>query len=146
LVPYAVSPARDYFGWWKSADGNSYEYVIWAPRDCDDTEVYSPDFTGFLYRIILNELSDCWFASQDKCGLDVVWTAMRRNISLVTPFLPSAWSKSLADIVTGAPHFTRFGTVAWIEQIAAGELVTQSFGSQRLGTVVKHHVNAPQPK
>lgn len=146
LVPYAVSPSCDYFGWWKSADGSSYEYVIWSPHDCDEAEVYSLDFTGFLYRVTLNELSDCWFASQDKCGLDVVWTMMRRNIDLVTPFLPSAWSKSLAAIVTNAPHFTRFGTVAWIEQSTMEELIKQCFGSQYLGTIVKHHIDAPQPK
>ncbi len=145
LVPFAISPACDYFGWWKSADGSSYESVIWSPHDCDDAEVYSPDFTGFLYRIILNDLSDCWFAGQDNCGLDEVWTIMRRNVDRVTPFLPSTWSKSLADIVTNAPHFTRYGTVAWIERIAVDELVTQCFGNQCLGTIVKHHIDEPQP-
>jgi hypothetical protein len=140
LVPFALTAAGARFGWWKSADEAGYDYVVFSPHDCEEACVYAPDFTGFLYRIILDDLRDCWGSwLDDNCGVDAVVAMVTRNIELARPHLPPAWMRVLTDITSREPRSAPSGGLAWMEWQEADEIAARAFQMATLNAPIRQY-------
>jgi hypothetical protein len=139
LVPFALSPARDRYGWWRSTDGSGYDYVVLSYNDCDDADVYSSDFTSFLYRMMLDECSDCWFSLQDESTPDAATAIMRRNVEFLRPHLPDSWIRTLSDILVKAPRLSKNEDVVWIDKREAKQIIARDLSFPFLDEQVKQY-------
>ena len=139
LVPFALSPAGDRFGWWKSVDGKGYDYVVLSPNDCDSADVYSPTFTAFLFRIMLDEFCDCWFSLQDGGGPETAAAIMRENVRLLQPQLPDQWHRVLTDVLSRKPVMSNAETVAWMKKSEADQILARELAFPMLNTQVQQY-------
>lgn len=140
LVPFALTAAGARFGWWKSSGDAGYDYVVFSPHDCEEASVYAPHFTGFLYRIILDDLGDCWGSwLDDNCGSGAVAAMVNRNIELVRPHLPSDWMRVLTDIASREPRSAPSGGPAWMERQEADDITVRAFQMATLNTPIRQY-------
>ncbi len=136
FVPFANSAGGHYLGWWKSADSSSYECVILAYRD-SEAEVFAPDFSGFLYRIMLWECFNNWFAFQDDGSVEMVEAILLRNLDLLKPFLRVEWEATLSAIIARKPFPGKGQTN--LNRKEERILVASEFGSGYINSYIDHH-------
>ncbi|MCA9029922.1 MAG: hypothetical protein KDA66_03890, partial [Planctomycetaceae bacterium] len=59
FVPFSISARHDQWGWrrdWTTVDEPAVVFCELGPEGCG----YAPNFQGFLYRMLLEELSGSW--------------------------------------------------------------------------------------
>jgi hypothetical protein len=140
LVPFALSPAGDRFGWWKADGGTGYEYVVLSWNDCNEADVYARDFTAFLYRKLLDECRECWFCSQDGSSVEAATAIMGRNVDLAEPHLPKTWTRALRKILSRQPDFSEeAGTVTWAKKPALDKVVLRDLGFDGINSHVQQY-------
>lgn len=130
LVPFALTAGHSRFGWWKNANGKEYQFVVFSPADCDEAVIYAPDFTGFLYRAILEDMADCWGSwLGDNAETDAVEQMVRTNVNLASPFLPESWARTLREIALRRPSVTATGSLSWVDPREVQRLTRTCFGA-----------------
>ena len=94
FVPFAVSARRDEWCWrldW--ADGG--ELPIAFCEHGPEGYGYAPDFCGFLFCTLLEELSGSWVVEDEADARGQA--AVLRSVDAVLPHLPAAWADQCAD-------------------------------------------------
>ena len=108
LVPFATTARVDEWCWrldWQEAG----EPAIVLRERGESGLGYAPDFRGFLYRVLLEELSGTWLVEgpDDTEGQAVV----RQSIAVAAPHLPAAWADHLQTLAAKPWKRSRDGTV-----------------------------------
>jgi hypothetical protein len=122
LVPFAITARRDEWCWrldWAEAGEPAVVF-----RERGGLAVgYAPDFRGFLYRLLLEELSGSWLVEgpDDEPGQVVV----RRSVEIAAPHLPAEWAGRLRELAARPWEETEDGTVQTFHRSECEEIVAR---------------------
>lgn len=141
LVPFALTASGDRYGWWMTPDKCGYEFVVFSPHDCSEADVYAPHFVGFLYRILLEDLRDCWGSwLGDQCTTEMIVAMVNRNIELASPHLPEEWEATLRKLVSNTPFLNDDQNLAWIEWDEVERIVARDFDMAAINSPIEQYV------
>jgi hypothetical protein len=98
FVPFAASPAGDYWCWcmpWNTPDGVATVYVQY---DSYDAQGFAPSFEASLFRFVVEEMA--WSVLPDKVGCSprALGEVLRGYAHLLAPLLPARLGNVLIDL------------------------------------------------
>jgi hypothetical protein len=95
FVPFAISARRDEWGWRLDWAAGGEPPVVFCERGPEGYG-YAPHFRGFLYRMLLEELSGTWLLQDenDEQGKQ----AVARSVEIALPHLPKPWRDQLESL------------------------------------------------
>lgn len=104
FVPFAISARRDEWGWRLDWAAGGEPPVVFCERGPEGYG-YAPDFRGFLYHMLLEELSGTWLLEndEDKRGKQ----AVARSVEIVSPHLPKHWVARLKALLQKGWHLDK---------------------------------------
>jgi len=94
-IPFARTTRREHFCWAPEHDHGRGVPVTFHPRG-ESPALYSPDFTAFIFRALLEEFSLSWLVN--GFGLENTAARFRRYADAVTPFLPDDWARTVREV------------------------------------------------
>ena len=100
LVPFAHSARMDVYAWDRGG-APAPAPVVWSPRESREATRFAPDFSGFLFRVLLLECAGSWhFEDLEPDEFDDL---QRRQVATLAPWLGRARHSVLEALV--APGF-----------------------------------------
>lgn len=91
-VPFAVTAGGDYWCWWPSAHPGT---IVFCPHDCYDGEYFSPSFTGFIYRKLLEYALSVRSEEEQE-----VRQNLRDSAARLSTYLPANWRDTLETLAS----------------------------------------------
>jgi hypothetical protein len=122
FVPFAISARRDEWCWRLDWANGGEPPVVFLERGPEGYG-YAPDFRGFLYRVLLEELSGSWLLQDetDEHGQALVW----QSVNTVTPFLPEAWAARLRDLAARPWYKDKSGAIRVFPRTECKQIVAE---------------------
>ncbi|MGE0321142.1 MAG: hypothetical protein AB7K71_22585 [Polyangiaceae bacterium] len=134
-VPFAQTASGELWCWYPSwATGNTPPVVLVAPNE--ETRLYAPNFEGFLFRQLLEQLSGVTSSEADAAKFAA---HARKGVDAVRPFLRSNWLALLAAVQERPPHLNeRTGHLQFLEPEEAREIVQRELPFEDLSPSLLH--------
>lgn len=98
LFPFAMNGLGDRWSWYAGWSVQGAMAVVFSPRGEDVAMGYAPDFSGCVYRLLLEEMSESLLVSYGKCTEEALGSVLRRYADDVSPFLPAPWAETLQTL------------------------------------------------
>jgi hypothetical protein len=122
LVPFASTPAGDLYCWYLPWQGGAAEPpVLLCDHEAATGEVVAVDFAGFVYRVVLVQLSCCWWQGPAEGAERAVGARLGRLVDAASPFVSREQRAALASLAARRPGRDGGGP---FRVLAAAELAT----------------------
>jgi hypothetical protein len=135
FLPFAETGRGDTWSW--AMRGPFAGAIVFCPHDSSVGEVHAKEFTGHIYRLMLEELSCCWLGGRFGLLPDEVHNLLRQQAVALEPFLPSAWSAELARILAQSPRTMADGELAFIACKEADAIILRDLGLSELNESIR---------
>ena len=96
FVPFAHNGAGDWWCWIPQWTKEGRTPVAFCPHDLNQSNVFSPDFEGFLFRMILEMLARTYPEPFSPAALE---QATRTDLAQLQPYLRLSWQNIINEII-----------------------------------------------
>jgi hypothetical protein len=100
LVPFAMEGGGSTWSWMRDQTIDGLTPIAHCPRDDERAEIFAPDFTSALYRLILQDLRGTWLIGDDDIQTPADATLrFRRYVRELEPFFKPHWTARLNELL-----------------------------------------------
>lgn len=137
FVPFSHSARRDEWGWrldWIEGDEPA---IVFCERGPEGRGV-APDFRGFLYRMLLEELSGTWVVEnpQDEEGK----AKIRRAVEVIGPRLPREWAQQIDELLRQQWYVDKDQNVCVYPRVECNRIIEKDLGFSHLHDVFQQEL------
>lgn len=138
LIPFAKSARGDLFCWRIEPKSSHEAPVCFCPRDQKTATYFAGNFKGFVFRVMLEELSGTWLSEEH--GVQKTADLLRRYVELVGNFLPESWNSILQSVSARPLRESEDGCFSMIDRRECDKLVRRVLDYPQLDTEFDHYV------
>lgn len=142
FVPFAHNGAGDWWCWLPQWTQESHSPIVFTPHDFNQSNIVSPDFEGFLFRMCLETLARAYPSEFSPSELE---QSIRTDISQLLPYLRPSWQNILNEVTGQEYQRKEEGTTAYTEvfygfcpETEAQNIIRRELAFERLDDIFEH--------
>lgn len=136
FVPFAQNGAGDLWCWHVSSPDAE---IVFAPHDENEAEIVAPDLAGFLFRQLVQGLSEIYPDDGTDFSVEQRVTSAKANVRVLAPYLPAA-QVALLEQLCERPlvEDPSWGCLRFLPRAEADAIIERELAYPRLGETFEH--------